>query len=116
MEQVNVAGQMIDRAQCFTDMLDISTTEIDKVQEKGTELMQEFTDNICEEAINALVPSSLQKASCTLGKLVSGASEWLELLSVGASVDAAFRGVVKCRDAGFTTKVEVKHALSDLGC
>ena len=96
--------------------MDIDTSDVDKVQEEGKEMITEFADGICDEAINALVPAELQKASCTVAQAVPSASEWVEMGSIALGFDVPFAGLKHCRSSQLVKRVEVQHALQNLGC
>lgn len=85
-EELNPINIAVDRAQCFTDILDIDTSEIDDAQESiGT-----FLDDFCDAAIDFLVPSEVQKFSCQLGAATALTADWIELFSVKPNIGATF--------------------------
>ena len=98
IEFANPANHMIDRAQCFTDILDIDTSAIDDAQEDMNEAMTNLADEICNGAIDFLVPESLQELSAAGSSFGSG--NWNNIISVEAGVEKGLCGNVELNKPG----------------
>lgn len=83
---MNMANTVIDRAQCFTDILDIDTSEVDDAQASIDNLLA----SLCDEAIDFLVPPELQQFSCQLGAATEMTADWIELASFKPTIAGAF--------------------------
>jgi hypothetical protein len=91
LELMNPANAMIDRAQCFTDIVDIDTSFVDDAQEEITEELKGLVDSICEEVIDLIVPDALEEFVC---KAVEGANalqfDWVSVASFNPTFGVDF--------------------------
>jgi len=72
-ESLNIPNQMIDRAQCFSDYLGISTDKIDDMQDDIEEKVAEFTSTFCYGVVNKVAGN--MPNSC--GRTAQLQTQWL---------------------------------------
>eukprot|EP01083_Nonionella_stella_P070880 189940_1 len=99
LEGLNVANMGIDKAQCFTDIVDIDTDAIDDAQEIVTEAMNEFVGNTYDAAIDFLVLDFLQESGNQLTEALSKSSERASVVSMEAGT----------RDLGFCASIAISE-------
>ena len=86
---------VVDKAQFFTDVLDIDTSAIDNAEKEAEENMSIMMTNICDKAIDILVPDELEQIMCVARNVIPS-TEWTSIMSVQARVSGGYVLVRKC--------------------